>query len=78
MVKRRPRQLVTTDDDLGSADCPICGAEPGQQCSEADPNDNRLAIELGRLVHLERVEAQFDAEEVKNGWREGSNDRAKL
>lgn len=36
-------------------ECPICGAEEGQSCSEPDPDDDRLGVELGSHVHLARI-----------------------
>ena len=35
--------------------CPVCGAEEGQSCSRSDPDDDRLAIELGDKVHARRL-----------------------
>lgn len=43
------------DDMDEDVECPVCGAEIGQQCSEEDPDDNGMGIELGRYVHIERI-----------------------
>jgi len=43
------------DDMDEDCDCPVCGAEIGQQCSEEDPDNKGMGIELGRFVHIERI-----------------------
>ena len=40
------------DEDI---ECPVCGADVEQQCSEEDPDDKGMGIELGRYVHIERI-----------------------
>lgn len=52
-------EFVLADDYLdGENDpvCPVCGAEPGQQCSVPDPDNEFLAIETGPYIHAERAE----------------------
>lgn len=36
--------------------CPVCGAEPGQQCSVPDPEREGFGIELGAYIHAERAD----------------------
>lgn len=43
-------------DDAGEVSCPVCGADPAQQCTVPDPRDNNRAVELGRFVHIERIQ----------------------
>lgn len=44
-------------DNSEDWDCPVCGAEPGQQCSVPDPEREGFAIELGPYIHRERAES---------------------
>lgn len=48
-------EFALRDDIDEDRECPICGAEIGQQCSEADPENEGMAIELGRYVHIDRI-----------------------
>jgi hypothetical protein len=52
----RPSGEFGLGDDMDEdVECPVCGAEVGQQCSEEDPDDKGMGIELGKYVHLERI-----------------------
>lgn len=46
------------DDMNEDIECPVCGAEVGQQCSEEDPSDKGMGIELGKYVHVERISSE--------------------
>lgn len=62
------------DDMEIDVECPVCGAEVGQQCCVDDPSNEGLSIELGQFVHSERIEASeslekpFTAYGKKEDW----------
>lgn len=43
------------DDMDDDCECPVCGAEIGQQCCVDDPQRDGMEIELGAYVHAERI-----------------------
>ena len=49
------QRYASADDMDCDEGCPICGAEPGQQCSEPDPDREGFGVELGGRVHVERL-----------------------
>lgn len=54
----RPQgEFLVADDYIDGSEkhsCPECGAEPGQQCSVPDPDNDRFAIEIGQYIHRSR------------------------
>ena len=57
------REMVPVDDAIEYGECPVCGAEPGQQCSVTDVSGWQpegpayvSTTELAGWVHPERGE----------------------
>jgi len=55
------REMVPVDDAIEYGECPVCGAEPGQQCSTTDLSEWQpegpayvSTTELAGWVHPER------------------------
>lgn len=58
--------FVWIDDFLDlEEECPICGAEYGQQCSVEDPEHPCMGIELGGYIHEERVKKSLPSKEIE-------------
>ncbi len=43
------------DMPVFKAECPACGADEGQRCSEPDPEHEGFGIEMGSTVHVGRL-----------------------
>lgn len=57
-------ELVPIDDMVEYGWCPVCGSEPGQQCSVPDPEHPGRGIEFASRVHARRgsLEAQKESQ----------------